>query len=90
MIKRNGHKTRHAHCHNLFLNYSKKVFCNNVVLNDTVFLLPLHTQRQGKEKFCSPVPLFPPTCINFNPWPITRQKKKKETSPSGGPEATAQ
>ena len=31
---------------------------NSAVLNGIVLLLPLHMQRQGKEKFCSPI-FFP-------------------------------
>jgi hypothetical protein len=40
-------------------------------LNGTVLLLPLYTQRQGKEKFCSPV---------FSRFPSLSQRPKTDTT----------
>jgi len=50
------------------MRYSLKKAQNNVVLNDTMLLLPLDAQ-QGKKKSCSPtfsLSLSLPTCPNPN------------------------
>jgi hypothetical protein len=51
--------------HALLKNNKNKKARSSAVLNGTVLLLPLDTQRQGKKKFSSPaMPFSPPTCPN--------------------------
>jgi len=66
---------------------------NSAVLNDTVLLFPLHTQRQGKKMFCSPITpislspsthLHKPKSIDTTYAPHWHRRKKKWTSPASG------